>query len=89
MIDLTRAKEHIRVDIDEDNGYITDLITVSEIYIESMVGVEYKADEKLVKLAEILQLKLISDMYDNRSMYIPNNISRDRIVGSILDKLAI
>lgn len=53
-----------------------------------MVGEAYKKDEKAIKLANLLQKKLIVDMYENRSIDIPNNVKHNRIVTSILDKLS-
>lgn len=89
MLDLEYAKEYLRIDDEYENDFILDLIETSGIYIDSMVGEEYKADEKLVKLADVLQLKLISDMYETRSADVPSNIKQDRIVTSILDKLSL
>lgn len=88
-MDIEYVKEYLRIDDEYENGFIANLIETADIYINSMVGEEYKADNKLVRLAEILQLKLISDMYENRSVDIPGNTKQDRIVTSILDKLAL
>lgn len=84
---LDQIKEFIRVDYDDP--YIEELIELSQIYIDSMVGENYKKDEKAVKLAELLQKKLINDMYENRSTEIPTNTKQDRITTSILDKLSL
>lgn len=89
MINLERAKEYLRIDYEDEDLYIQSLIEISEIYIESMVGVNYKIDEKALNLANLLQLKLISDMYEQRSTEVQNNTKQDRIVTSILDKLSI
>lgn len=87
-MDKEKVKAYLRVDFADDDIYIADLIVVSEIYIDSCVGEEYKANEKAMKLAEILQLKLIKDMYDNRGTEIPSNSKKDIIVTTILDKLS-
>lgn len=83
---LEQAKDYIKVA--DDDLFITTLVETSQIYIDSMVGELYKTDLKAVKLADLLQLKLISDMYDNRSTEVPQNTKQDRIVTSILDKLS-
>ena len=85
---LEEVKNYIRVDSNYDDNFITELIEVSQIYIDSMVGVNYKTDEKAVKLSSLLQKKLISDMYDQRSTEITSNTKKDIIVTSILDKLS-
>ena len=88
MIDMNRVKQYIRIDYDEEDDFLTDLISISEIYIDSMVGENYKDYPSGVELADILQLKLIYDMYESRSTFIPNSIKMDRISNSILDKLS-
>ena len=60
---LEEVKNYLRVDYDEDNGIINDLLLISEEYINSCVGTAYKSNEKAVKLADLLQKKLIYDMY--------------------------
>ncbi|MDU2266690.1 MAG: head-tail connector protein [Clostridium celatum] len=85
---LERVKNHLRIDFDEDDIYISDLIEISGIYIESCVGSAYKSDSKAVKLSELLQLKLIQDIYDNRGTEIPVDKKKDLIVTTILDKLS-
>lgn len=87
-MDLNRVKNHLRVDFEDDDTYIDDLIKISDIYIESCVGSAYKNDVKAMKLAELLQLKLIQDMYDNRGTEILNKTKKDKIVDTILDKLS-
>jgi uncharacterized phage protein (predicted DNA packaging) len=86
-VTLEQAKKYLRVDGTEDDIDIFDCIEESQIYIDSMVGEAYKTDSKAVKLADLLQLKLISDMYENRGTEIPQNTKQDRITLSILDKL--
>lgn len=88
MLNLEDMKNYMHVDFIFDDNYIESLIEVSEIYISFMVGENYKADDKAVKLADLLQKKLIKDMYDNRSTEVTSTTKRDVIVTSILDKLS-
>lgn len=88
MITLEQARNYLRIDYDAEDTYIQTLIDISLIYIDFMVGEEYKIDEKAVRLADLLQLKLISDMYEQRSTEIQDNMKIDRITNSILDKLS-
>lgn len=87
---LIDAIDYVKEDINDENvcKYITELIEISQIYIESCVGTAYQADEKAVKLSLLLQKKLISDMYEQRGTEIPNNTKQDKITQSILDKLS-
>lgn len=85
---LEEVKKYLRVDYDDDDIELTNLITVSESYIESCVGNGYKSDEKAIKLANLLQKKLIYDMYEKRGTEISNNTKKDTIVTTILDKLS-
>ncbi|MDF2844806.1 MAG: putative phage protein [Herbinix sp.] len=87
-MEKSEAKEYLRVDGDYDDTYITEIIEISQIYIESCVGTAYQIDEKAVKLAKLLQKKLLADMYDQRGTEIPTNTKQDKITQSILDKLS-
>lgn len=88
LIDLDQVKNYLRIDYTDEDIYLNTLIETSLIYIDSMVGEGYKADEKLIKLADLLQLKIISDMYEQRSTFVENSVKTDRITNSILDKLS-
>ncbi|EJO5347031.1 head-tail connector protein [Clostridium sporogenes] len=85
---LQEIKDYLKIDNDYEDNSLDELIATSEIYIDSMVGEGYKTDNKALKLANLLQKKLIADMYENRSTEIPTNTKQDRIVTSILDKLS-
>lgn len=84
---LDEIKEYLRIDSDDENNYLQELIETSEAYIDGMVGENYKLNEKAVKLSTILRKKLIADMYENRTTTIDGK--RDIIVDSILDKLSL
>lgn len=86
---LEEIKNYLHVDYEDDDKLLEQLINISEIYIDSMVGEGYKADEKAIQLSNLLKYKLISDMYENRGTEIPNNTKKDIIVTSILDKLSL
>lgn len=88
MITLNDIKQYLRIDDTYEDNYVTELIDVSLVYIDSMVGDIYKTDEKAVKLADLLQKKLIADIYENRGTEVPTNTRQDKIVTSILDKLS-
>ncbi|HBJ2613330.1 TPA: phage head-tail connector protein [Clostridium botulinum] len=85
---LEEIKSYLRIDYKEDDTDLNELIETSQIYIDSCVGEGYKNDSKAMKLANLLQKKLIHDMYENRSAEVPTNTKQDRIVTSILDKLS-
>ena len=87
-MELEFLKNVLKIDDTEEDVYLENLIEVSDIYITSMVGETFKEDAKLVKLSELLQQKLINDMRENRGTEVPGNTKTDRIVLSILDKLA-
>ena len=45
-ITLQEAKEYLRVGYDDDNDYITELIDISEAYIDGCVGTAYREKDK-------------------------------------------
>ena len=87
-MDLEFIKTYLKIDTDDEDKDLQELIEVSLIYIDFMVGENYKQDEKAVKLASLLQRKLIADMHENKTTIISTNTKADRIVVSILDKLS-
>ncbi len=84
---VEEIKDYIIV-YDESDSFPEELMEISQIYIDSMVGEGYKQDEKMIKLASLLQRKLCADMYENRSTEVPQSVKQDRITASILDKLS-
>lgn len=79
----------MRIDTTDEDSFLNELIEVSQIYIDSCVGTSYKSNDKKLRLSELLQKKLIEDMYENRSTQVPNNTKQDRIVTTILDNLSL
>jgi uncharacterized phage protein (predicted DNA packaging) len=88
ILTLSDVKDYLKIDYEDEDNYLTELLDVSLIYIDSMVGEAYKIDEKAVKLAEILQKKIITDMYENRGTEVAIKSKQNKIVTSILDKLS-
>lgn len=85
---LEEVKSYLKIDYEDDDIMLLELLEVSEEYIDSCAGTAYKIDEKAKKLANLLQKKLIYDMYEKRGTEIPNNTKKDTIVTTILDKLS-
>lgn len=85
---LEEIKKYLRIDYEDDDDILSELLVVSEEYINSCVGTGYKSDEKAIKLFNLLQKKLIYDMYEKRGTEIANNTKKDIIVTTILDKLS-
>ena len=54
-----------------------------------MSGSAWVTDGNCIKLAKILQKKLIADMFENRGTEISNSTKRDIMVTSILDSLSL
>lgn len=89
MLDLDYVKNYLRVDADFDDMFIIDLINIVEIYVDACVGEGYKTNENMVRLSNLLKLKMIADMYSNRSGNIDTDtIRQDTIITTILDKLS-
>ena len=86
---LQEYKDFAKIDYDDEDTILENFIEVAQIYIDSMVGEEYKEDEKAVKLSELALKKIVTDMYENRNANVQSNYRQDPIVNSILDKLSI
>ncbi|MDC4240864.1 head-tail connector protein [Clostridium tertium] len=85
---LEEVKKYLKIDYEDDDDILSELLVVSEEYINSCVGTGYKSDEKAMKLFNLLQKKLTYDMYEKRGTEIANNTKKDIIVTTILDKLS-
>lgn len=85
---LEDVKNYLRIDDTEEDLFLQSLMEVAEIYIDSCVGEEYKTNDKAKKLAELLQKKIIADLYENRGT-TADNIKKDTIVTTILNTLAL
>ena len=97
LLTLQQAKDYLHVSYDEDDEEIEGLILAAEAYIDSCVGTGYKNREnyesceeykKGIRIAALLQKKIIGDMYEVRATTIRANTKADNITKTILDKLA-
>lgn len=50
-ITLESVKEYLRIDFDDDDIYLTQLIKLSKDYIYQQTGVEYNADDEVYNQA--------------------------------------
>lgn len=87
MVSLEDMKDYLKVDGNEENTLITDLIDTAHIYVDQCCGTDYKSNDGKVKLANLLIKKLVADMYSNREGTIDKQI-QDRKVTTILDMLS-
>ena len=60
---LEEVKKYLKIDYEDDDDILSELLVVSEEYINSCVGTGYKSDEKAMKLFNLLQKKLTSVSY--------------------------
>ena len=88
MNTLIEIKQYLRIDFDDDDDLLNELIEAGEVYINKMVGTNYKNDEKAIKIAKILHKKLVYEMYRNRSTGAIDKV-QDKMVISILYSLSI
>lgn len=86
---LDYIKNYLKIDYDDDDILLADLIEETQIYIDGCVGISYKTDTNAIKLAELLQKKLICDAYENRTSKILEQQRRDILVDTILEKLSL
>lgn len=86
-ITLQEVKEYLRIDYEDDDNYISDLIEVSDFYIDKAVGAEYKSKPVYEKIAILVQKKIIKDMYDERSTTVTDRTKQSIIVTTIFENL--
>lgn len=89
MVLLSDTKNYLKVDFEDDDSLIESFIQQAQIYIDSCCGIKYKEHEDKVKLSELLIKKIVSDLYENRELYLDSKKSGyDKISSTILDILA-
>ena len=87
-MDLEHIKNYLHIDFEDDDKYLEELIDTSQAFIDVCCGEKYKSNKKLVKIASILQKRLIKDMYDNRGYTVSDNAREDTITSTILSNLS-
>lgn len=85
LADLAKVKEYLKIDYDDSDTELKNLIEVSAIYINEMVGTNYQSNDNLIRLSDIAQLNIIQNMYDNKD----SEVKANKIVDSILNRLAL
>ena len=85
LISLKEAKEYLRVDGDEEDTLITNLIAAAEVYLKNATG---KTFDSTNELARLFCLVLVVDWYENRT-YIAGKVgdSARPVIESILAQL--
>lgn len=86
-ISLQEVKDYLRIDYDDDDDYISDLIDVSDFYIDKAVGSAYKSFQAYEKIGILVQKKIIKDMYDERSTTVSEQTRQSTIVTTIFEHL--
>ena len=62
------AKKHLKVDFDDDDGYIRLLIMAAAEYIDDAVDFAERSDPANANRLLLLLLVIVADMYEHRSM---------------------
>lgn len=73
QLTLAEVKSYLRVDFDDDDTQITQLMLVADEYLKSAISKTYN---KETERAKMLSLIVISDLYDNRGL-------NDKVSGNV------
>lgn len=68
-VTLTMLKNYLRVDIDDDDELLTELLSTAENYLIGAVSNfedYYSNYEEFAKKADLLKMVLVADFYQNR-----------------------
>ena len=87
MVNLKEMKDYLRVDSEEEDILIQELIETAVSYIDECCGIAYKNKDNKKKLADLLTKKIVADMYSNREGTIDKQV-QDRKVTTILELLS-
>lgn len=87
-MDLASIKEYLRVDNEIQDSYIEMLISVADDYMHNAID-NYKSkiqNDKFKLKAELCQLAIIQDMFDNRTL-ISKDSEMTYIIRSMITQL--
>jgi len=87
IVSLEEAKQHLRVDTNDDDTYIQMLIKAAEQYVQNTTGKTFDGTNALAKTVCLL---LIGDLYDNRQLSTDKASDKVRDIATmILTQLAL
>lgn len=75
-MDKQKVKEYLRVDFDEDDGIIEQMMAAAENYIIAAVGKYDSSNEK----ANMLFMALVQDLYDNRTLMVTEQQKKKNVI---------
>lgn len=78
MVTLGKLKLYLRIDIDDEDELLSELLTTAKNYLIGAVSnfeEYYSADEKFASKADFLQMVLVAEFYSNRDNSAPRNFS--------------
>lgn len=81
VVSVEEAKQHLRVDSDEEDIYIQSIIAASEEFIKNATG---RTFDETSKLAKVVILLMIADMYENRTMSVDKVGTKTRDIVSMM-----
>lgn len=84
MLTLEQVKNVLRIDVDDDDAYLTLAMQAAEEYIAAAVG-RYPVSAR----ADILALFLISNMYETRTFTVTADEEKQYIIRSMLLQLSL
>lgn len=84
MMDLTKIKQFLRLDTDAEDILLESYAQAAEEYLKAACGA---AIDISGQRAELVQLMLISDWFESRTMYGKGGYSQT--IGSILQQLQL
>ena len=78
MVTLEKLKLYLRIDVDDEDELLTDLLNTAKNYLHGAVSnfdEYYLADEKFASKADFLQMVLAAEFYLNRDNDAPRSFS--------------
>jgi len=81
-MDLAKAKLYMKIDIDDDNELVTDLIEFATEYLKNSTG---SCDETKASV-RITMLGIMSNLYDNRDIINEKGLKQYILDSSLLQQ---
>lgn len=86
MLTVEEAKQYLRVDFQDDDALLEELIRAADEYLTGAVGKEYDKD---CERSKMLQRIVVQDLYDNRGLSEAVSVRARQIVSDFTLQLRL
>ena len=85
-ITLEVLKQHLRVDFNDDDDYIVNLLSVAKSYIVNFTGLKVEQIDSMDEMFSVV-LMIVADLYENRGITGTSSYKTGDSINKIYDSM--